>query len=113
MAQSVQQRATAWKDEVRFRAGTRDFSLLHSVQTASEVYPASYPKATGALSPKLKKPGRESDHSPPSNVEVNNGGALPPFPYTSYWRGAEQIYLFTIRRYLIRVTPRSSNIFFF
>jgi hypothetical protein len=32
--------------EVRFSTGTREFSLLHSVQTGSEAYPASYPIGT-------------------------------------------------------------------
>jgi hypothetical protein len=31
----------------------------------------------GALSPGVKRPGREADHSPPSNAEVKNGGAIP------------------------------------
>jgi hypothetical protein len=34
--------ATGWTARVRFPA-VRDFSLLHSVQTGSEVHPASYP----------------------------------------------------------------------
>jgi hypothetical protein len=32
--------------------------------------------------------GREADHSPPSNAEVKNGGAIPPLPNVSSWRGA-------------------------
>jgi hypothetical protein len=42
----------------------------------------------GAVSPVVKQPGREADHSPPPNAEVKNGGAVPPFPETSSWRGA-------------------------
>jgi hypothetical protein len=34
----------------------------------------------GALSPGVKRPGREADHSPPSSAEVKNGGAIPPLP---------------------------------
>jgi hypothetical protein len=30
----------------------------------------------------IKRPGREVDHSPPSNAEVKNGGAIPPFLHT-------------------------------
>jgi hypothetical protein len=39
----------------------------------------------GALSPGVKLPGREADHSFPSSGEVKNGGAIPPLPYTSSW----------------------------
>jgi hypothetical protein len=48
-----------WAAEVRFPAGTRDFSLLHSIQWV--LVP---------LSPELKRPGREADHLPPSSDEV-------------------------------------------
>jgi hypothetical protein len=33
-------------------------------------------------------PGREADHSLPSNAEVKNGGVMIPPPHTSSWRGA-------------------------
>jgi hypothetical protein len=33
----------AWTAGVRFQAGIRDFSLVHSVQTSSGAHPASYP----------------------------------------------------------------------
>jgi hypothetical protein len=36
-----------------------------------------------ALSPGVKLPGREVDYSPPSNVEVENFGAIPSLPHTS------------------------------
>jgi hypothetical protein len=67
---------------VRFPAGTRDFSLLHSVQTGSGAHPASYIMGTGGYFP-VKLPWREADHSPRSNAEVNNGGAIPPLPHIS------------------------------
>jgi hypothetical protein len=37
-----------------------------------------------ALSPQVKRQGREADHSPPSSAEVKNGGATPPLPYMPY-----------------------------
>jgi hypothetical protein len=43
---------------------------------------------TGALSPGVKLPGREADNPPPSSAVVKNGGAIPPLPYMSSWRGA-------------------------
>jgi hypothetical protein len=43
--------------------------------------------ALGAISPGVKRQGREADHSPPSNDEVNNGGVIPPLPHKSSWCG--------------------------
>jgi hypothetical protein len=40
------------------------------VQTGSEVHPTSFPMGTGALSPGVKRPGREVDYSPPTSAEV-------------------------------------------
>jgi hypothetical protein len=34
----------------------------------------------GALSPEVKRPGREANHSPPSSAEVKHGGPVPPSP---------------------------------
>jgi hypothetical protein len=39
------------------------------------------------LSPGVKRPGREADHSPPSSAEVKNSGVVPPLPHTTSWRG--------------------------
>jgi hypothetical protein len=33
------------------------------------------------LFPGVKRPGREADHSPPTSVEVKNGGSIPPLPH--------------------------------
>jgi hypothetical protein len=45
--------------------------LLHIVQTGSGVHPISYKMGTGGSFPGVKRQGREADHSPPTNVEVN------------------------------------------
>jgi hypothetical protein len=37
----------------------------------------------GGLSLGVKRPGHETDHSPPSSAEVKNGGAIPPLPCMS------------------------------
>jgi hypothetical protein len=50
--------------------------------------PGSYPMGTGALSPGIKRSGREADHSPPSSSKVKNGGAIPPLPHMSSWHSA-------------------------
>jgi hypothetical protein len=41
----------------QFSAGARDFSLHHSVQTSSRVYPAFYPKGTREYFPWAKEAG--------------------------------------------------------
>jgi hypothetical protein len=41
----------------RFPAGTRDFSFLHSIQTGTEIHPASYPMVTGGSFPERKAAG--------------------------------------------------------
>jgi hypothetical protein len=46
----------------------------------------------GAIYPGIKWPGPEADHSPPSSVEVKNGGAIPPLPHMSSWRGKGKSY---------------------
>jgi hypothetical protein len=55
---------------VRFLAGAGNFSLYHRVQNGCGAHPASYPMVPGALSLRVKRPGREADHSPPSSAEV-------------------------------------------
>jgi hypothetical protein len=52
---------------VRVMVG-QEFLLLHAVQNGSEIHPASYPMGTGALSPGVKRQGREANHSPPTSA---------------------------------------------
>jgi hypothetical protein len=54
---------------VRVPVGAR-FSFLHVVQTGSRAHPASYTMDPGALSPGVKRPGREADHSPLTSAKV-------------------------------------------
>jgi hypothetical protein len=49
----------------------KNFLLLHVFQIGTGAHPASYPMDTGGFSPGVKRPGREADHLPPTNVEVN------------------------------------------
>jgi hypothetical protein len=59
--------------EVRSRQRQADFSSNLYVQTGSGAHPASCPMGTGVPFPEGKaRPGRESDHSPPSSAEVVN-----------------------------------------
>jgi len=46
----------------------------HCVQTGCRAHPATYPMRKGALSPGVKRPGRE-EYSTPSSAEIKN--ALP------------------------------------
>jgi hypothetical protein len=63
--------------------------LRHHVQTGSGANPTSYPVGTGALSLRLKRPGREADHSPPYTAEVKECVELYLYsPSTSSCRGA-------------------------
>jgi hypothetical protein len=41
-----------------------------------------------AVSPGIKRPGREADQSPPSSAKVKNSGAIPPLRHTYSWRNA-------------------------
>jgi len=59
---------------VRFLAEAmkRYFSLHHRFQTGSEVHPDSFPVGTEGSFPGIKRPARQPDHSPSSNVAVKN-----------------------------------------
>jgi hypothetical protein len=73
------------------------FSVLHNVQTGSGAH-----QVPGTISPGggVKCPGREADHSAPSNADVKNVGAIPPLLHTSSWslisqaHGEVYIYLY-------------------
>jgi hypothetical protein len=57
-----------------------------SVQTGSGAHLASCPMVTGALSPEVKRPGREADHSLPFSAEVKNAWSYistPPYVFTA------------------------------
>jgi hypothetical protein len=58
---------------VRSPAGAKDFSSILCVQTGSGAHPASSPTGTRGPFPGGKaRPGRDTDHSPPSSAEVVN-----------------------------------------
>jgi hypothetical protein len=83
-------RATSWVATVRFPAGARDFSLLHSVRTGFGEHTASSLMGTRALSLGVKLPRRLSDHSPPSSAEVKKV-ELYLYSLMSSWCGASLI----------------------
>jgi hypothetical protein len=63
-------------------------SIPDSLQTGSGATQPPIQWVPGAISSGVKRQGREADHSPPSSVEVKNGGAIAPLPHTSSKCGA-------------------------
>jgi hypothetical protein len=59
--------------------------LNHAVQTGPGAHPARVQWVPRAISQQAKRPEREAAHSPPSTVDVKNGGAKPPLPHMSSW----------------------------
>jgi hypothetical protein len=58
---------------IRSPAGAKDFSSNLCVQTGSGAHPASCTMgAGGPFAGDKTRPGRDSDHSPPSSTEVKN-----------------------------------------
>jgi hypothetical protein len=60
-----------WMIGVQVLAGVGNLSLHHFVQTGSGAHPPIQ-WVPGALSLKVKQPGCEADHSPPSSAEVKH-----------------------------------------
>jgi hypothetical protein len=56
--------------------------LLKTLISPLSFVPASLLSKRGP-SPRVKRQGLEADHSPPSNVEIQKGGAVPPLPHMS------------------------------
>jgi hypothetical protein len=55
-----------------------DFSLNHSFKIEFVAHPVFYCMGTGAVSPRVKRPGCEARHSSPTSAEIKNDGAIPP-----------------------------------
>jgi hypothetical protein len=61
------------------------FSLIHSIQTGSGAHPAPCPMGTRD-STRVKRSGREADHSPPFIAEVKNVWSYLHFPMRLHGR---------------------------
>jgi hypothetical protein len=76
---------------VRFPAGAGNFFLHHRAQNGSGAPTQPLIQCVlGALSLRVKRPGREADHSPPSSAEVKECVEL--YLHSSNtpsWRGAQ------------------------
>jgi hypothetical protein len=72
---------------IDFRQGQEIF--VYSTASRPALRPSQSPIqwVPGALSPGVKRLGREADHPPPSSAEVS-GGAVSPLPDTSSWCSA-------------------------
>jgi hypothetical protein len=75
---------------------------------AAEAHPASSPRCTWAFSLGVKRPGRKTDHSPPSSAEVKDVWSYTPLPHTPSWLGAQlkaqgQLYLLDTKRVFVSV----------
>jgi hypothetical protein len=75
-------------EEVDLNTETRKLSLLHSIQASCGAHSNSYTIGTNGSFPGVKQPGRDADHSSPSNAKVETGGATLPLPHSSSWHGA-------------------------
>jgi hypothetical protein len=80
--------ATGYELDGRDSIPCRGKTFLHSVQTGCVATQPSVQWVPGALSLEVKRQGHEADHSPPSNAEVKNGGAIPPVLHMSSWHNA-------------------------
>jgi hypothetical protein len=59
-------------------------NFLFSMSRPAEAHPAFYPVGTGTSFPRVKRPEREDDHSPPTSVEVKKTWVYtptPPYPF--------------------------------
>jgi hypothetical protein len=74
-----------WTARFRFPEGDK-FSPLHSVQVALGRSQLSIQWVPTVVSERVNRQGRETEHSPPSSVEVKNGGAISSLPHTYSWR---------------------------
>ena len=81
------------RSRVRIPAGTRCSALLHSDETGCEGHLAFYSWSTGALSPRSKRSGRETDTLLPvmSWLRLSGVRGIPPLPLYVLWRVQGQL----------------------
>jgi hypothetical protein len=78
IAQSVERRA----GRPEFDSRQRQEIILYCTSSRPALGPTQPPTqwTLWALSPGAKRPERKAHQSPTSSADVNNGGAIPPFP---------------------------------
>jgi len=57
----------------RFLTAAKDLPLIKYVQTGYRVYAISYSMVSRGSTPAVKRPERESHHSPKCSAEIKNG----------------------------------------
>jgi hypothetical protein len=85
IAHSVKRQAKIWTARVRFPAGARNF--LYSTASRPTLGPTQAPIQCVPVSLSRRYSGRSVKLTSFCS-KVKNGGAIPPFPYMSTWRGA-------------------------
>jgi hypothetical protein len=73
------------QDESRFdsRQWQQNFLFFITFRPALGCSQPPIQSVPGAISPGVRRKGREADHSPPTSVEVKNGGTIPSLPHSS------------------------------
>jgi hypothetical protein len=82
-----------WTTGIRFSAGAGIFTFATASRMAMETTQPPVLWVSGAVSPKIERPGLLAYHSPPSNVKVKNAWSyisLPPYVFVS-WCGQRNI----------------------
>jgi hypothetical protein len=69
-----------WTTGFDFRQGQEIFLLSTASRPALGPTQPPIQSVPGVLSPGVKRPGRDADHSPPSRAEFKKSGATPTLP---------------------------------
>jgi hypothetical protein len=79
--------ATGYGLEGRDSISRRGKIFIFSTESTLALGPTQPPIqwVQGEISPGVKRPSRQTDHSPPSRAEIKKGGDIPPLPHTSSW----------------------------
>jgi hypothetical protein len=90
----------ARRPRVRSSSPSRVKSFLFSTSSIQALGPTQPPTqwVPGALSPGVKRPGREFDHSPPTSAKVKKSGSIHPLSI----RLQGQVYIFIVKLYNIQ-----------
>jgi hypothetical protein len=102
---------TDWTSEessFRLPARAREYSLLQSVQTGTQPPGPTQPiiqRLLWALSPGIKRSGREADHSPHTVPKSRRSGTKSALLHIPKWRAEWQLYLYCFEGMMGRSHP--------
>jgi hypothetical protein len=82
--------ATGYMLDGRASIPDRGNIFISSAESRPAMMPTQPPvrRVLGDLFPGVRRPGRETDQSPPACAEAKTVGAIPLLPHMSSWRGA-------------------------